>query len=276
MTYDPAWSARAGSAADVVAHVRSGARVFVHGAAATPIALLDALAARTDLEGVRLYHLHTAGTASFVAPGVSDRLRSVSFFVGPDLRTPIAEGRADFMPIFLSDIPALFTTNAIPLDVALVQLSPPDRHGLMSLGTSADAARAAVDSAKIVLAEINDRMPRSHGNTVVPLERVHAFVRTNRALPEAARAPETEIGSSGPVGSTPRVAAYRPGWVSTKSRNARAAAASASRPAQPCTAAPTASEASVRASAAIRRFRSSCLATCLYSDVVRTPTRSAS
>ena len=193
MTYDPAWSARAGSAADVAAHVRSGARVFVHGAAATPIALLDALAARTDLEGVRLYHLHTAGTASFAAPGVSDRLRSVSFFVGPDLRTPIAEGRADFMPIFLSDIPALFTTNAIPLDVALVQLSPPDRHGLMSLGTSVDAARAAVDSATIVLAEINDRMPRSHGNTVVPLERVHAFVRTNRALPEAARAPETEI-----------------------------------------------------------------------------------
>src|SRR6187549_47969 len=102
------WPSRAVSAAEVMGHVRSGARAFVHGAAATPVPLLDALAARTDLEGVRLYHLHTSGTDRFAAPEVAGRLRSVSFFVGPQLRAAVAEGRADFLPVFLSDIPALF------------------------------------------------------------------------------------------------------------------------------------------------------------------------
>ena len=186
------WTARAVSAADVVAHVRSGARVFVHGAAATPVPLLDALAARSDLEGVRLHHLHTTGTTSFVAPEVAGRLRSVSFFAGPDVRGAIDDGRADFMPVFLSDIPGLFTSGVIPLDVAIVQLSPPDRHGLCTLGTSVDAARAAVDHARIVLAEINDCMPRTHGNASVPLDRVHAFVHTRRPLPSPAAEPPTD------------------------------------------------------------------------------------
>lgn len=182
MQLDPSWAARAGSAADVAALVPPGARVFVHGAAATPTPLVDALVARRELDAVRLYHLHTGGPASFADPAVSPRIRSVSFFVGPHLREAVAEGRADFIPVFLSDIPDLFASRAIPLDVALVQLAPPDRHGFCSLGTSVDAARAAVDHARIVLAEINDQMPRTHGNTAVPLSRVHAFVRTNRPL----------------------------------------------------------------------------------------------
>src|SRR6266545_6204720 len=171
MSLDSGWAGRAVSAADVVMHVKSGANVFVHGAAATPVPLLDALAARSDLERVRLFHLHTAGTASFVAPGVANRLRSVSFFCGPDVRTAVAEGRADFMPIFLSDIPALFTSGAIKLDVAFLQLSSPDLHGLCTLGTSCDAARAAADNAGIVVAEINRRMPRTNGNTAVRFDR---------------------------------------------------------------------------------------------------------
>ena len=191
--HDPAWAARGVSAAEVAAHVPSGAHVFLHGAAATPIPIVDALAARTDVEAVRLYHLHTTGTASFVAPEVAARLRSISFFVGPNVRAAVAEGRADFLPVFLSDVPGLFTTRAIPLDVALVQLSPPDRHGFCSLGTSVDAARAAVDSARLVLAEINDQMPRTHGNSVVPLARVHAFVHTDRALPTSTPTAPTEV-----------------------------------------------------------------------------------
>jgi len=193
MELDSSWAARAVSAADAVAHVPSRARVFVHGAAATPIPLLDALAARRDLEGVRLYHLHTQGATKCFEPAVAGWLRSVSMFVGADARTAVADGRADFMPVFLSDIPALFTSGAVPLDVAIVQLSPPDRHGMMSLGTSVDAARAAVDHARIVIAEINDRMPRTHGNGVVPLSRVHAFIRTDRALPTAQHPPPTEV-----------------------------------------------------------------------------------
>jgi len=190
---DPTWAQRAVSSVDVAAHVHSGARVFIHGAAATPVPLLDALAARTDLEGVRLYHLHTEGADRFVAPDVLARLRSISFFVGPNLRPAVAAGDADFMPIFLSDIPALFVSGSIPLDVAIVQLSPPDRHGFCSLGTSVDAARAAVDTAPIVLAEINERMPRTHGNTSIPLSRITAFVHTNRALPSPPPTRATDV-----------------------------------------------------------------------------------
>ncbi|MGE0395274.1 MAG: acetyl-CoA hydrolase/transferase family protein [Kofleriaceae bacterium] len=193
MQLDPSWASRAGSAADIAALIPAGARVFVHGAAATPTPLVDALVARRDLDAVRLYHLHTGGPASFADPEVSSRIRSVSFFVGPHLRSAVAEGRADFMPVFLSDIPELFASRAIPLDVALVQLAPPDRHGLCSLGTSVDAARAAVDHARIVLAEINDQMPRTHGNTAVPLSRVHAFVRTNRPLHASPPPQPTEV-----------------------------------------------------------------------------------
>jgi acyl-CoA hydrolase len=171
------------SAAEAIAHVRSGMRVFVHGAAATPTPLLEALCERTDLEDVTLYHLHTEGPAAFADPRQHGRLRSVSLFTGSALRGPVAEGRADFIPVFLSEIPALFRSRRIPLDVALVQLSAPDRHDLCTLGTSVDTARAAVDSARIVIAEINDRMPRTHGNAVVSLARVTASVRSSRALP---------------------------------------------------------------------------------------------
>jgi 4-hydroxybutyrate CoA-transferase len=185
------WLARAVSAADVAAQVPSGARVFVHGAAATPVTVMNALAARTDVDGVRLYHLHTHGMEEVFA--TTDRMRSVSFFVGANARAAVDAGRAEFMPVFLSDIPALFSSGAVPLDVAIVQLSPPDRHGYCSLGTSVDAARGAVESARIVLAEINDRMPRTHGNTSVSIDRVHAFVHSNRALPVADCAPATEV-----------------------------------------------------------------------------------
>lgn len=187
------WSDRADSVLEVVAHIPNAANVFVHGAAATPIALLDALAARTDVEGIRLYHLHTAGTASFVDPRVANRLRSVSFFVGPDVRKAVADGRADFVPVFLSDTPGLFRDGTIPLDVALVQCSPPDKHGFVTLGTSVDAARAAVDHAKIILAEINTRMPRTHGPSALHIDRIHAFTCSDRPLHQAKRGAETDV-----------------------------------------------------------------------------------
>ena len=184
---------RAVSASDAVSLIRSGMRVFSHGASATPTPLLDAMAARDDVENVRLYHLHTDGPAPWCDPGRGGRIRSVSLFNGPSMRDPVSDGRADFVPIFLSDVPGLFLSGSVPLDVAIVQLSPPDRHGYCSLGTSVDAARAAVDSARFVIAEVNERMPRTHGMSAVPLDRVDAFVHTNRPLIEHLPAPETEI-----------------------------------------------------------------------------------
>jgi acyl-CoA hydrolase len=176
------WTEKAISADDAVAHIASGMRVFIHGAAATPTPLIDALSRRRDLEGVSLYHLHTAGPAPFAEPEHEGRFLSVSLFTGAPLRHAIDEGRADFVPIFLSDIPRLFTTRAIPLDAAIVQLSPPDRHGYCTLGTSVDAALAAALSARLIIAEINERMPRTLGNTLVPFSRVGAFIHTDRPL----------------------------------------------------------------------------------------------
>jgi acyl-CoA hydrolase len=198
MNANDEWRTRARGAAEVASLIPTQARVFVQGAAATPTTLLDALSERTDLQDVSLYHLHLSGPAAFLdrrTPGVT----SYSLFTGPDLRRPIEEGHAEYIPVFLSDIPALFTARRIPLDVALVQLSPPDAHGNCTLGTSVDAARAAVDSAAILLAEINERMPRTHGNTVVALDRITAFVHTNRPL-HAAPSPacsevEQQIGA---------------------------------------------------------------------------------
>ena len=192
------WTLSGGSAHDAVRPLHSGMKVFVHGAAATPTPLLQALAAREDLCDVRLYHMHLEGPLPFLLPGASDRFCSISLFTGPGLRGPIAEGQADFLPVFLSDIPDLFLRRSIPLDAALVQLSLPDRHGFCSLGTSVDCTRAAVDSAPIILAEINSQMPRTHGNTSIHMSRITAYVCTDRPLLE--QTPSAETAVEGQIG----------------------------------------------------------------------------
>lgn len=178
------YQTRAVTPDEAVAPLRSGMNVFIHGAAATPTPLLEALARRRDLEDVRLWHMHLEGPVPFVGPEHAGRFRSVSLFTGANLRAAVAAGWADFVPVFLSDIPALFTSGRVRLDAALVQLSPPDRHGLCTLGTSVDSARAAVDSAPLVLAEINARMPRTHGHSAIPLARLGAWCATDRPLHE--------------------------------------------------------------------------------------------
>ena len=193
MKVDPDWKAKAVSPEDAVAHIKSGMKVFVHGAAATPTLLLTALCKRLDLEDVRLYHLHLSGDIPFADPTQKGRFFSTSLFTGAALRKPLAEGWADFMPIFLADIPKLFTSGVVQLDAAIIQLSPPDRHGICTLGTSVDAAKAAADSAPVLIAEINDQMPRTHGNTVVRFDMVSAFIHTDRALLEHHGSPETEV-----------------------------------------------------------------------------------
>jgi 4-hydroxybutyrate CoA-transferase len=187
------WKSRAVSPSEAVSVVLSGNNVFLHGACATPAPLIDALCERRDLSGVNLYHLHTAGPAPFAERGREQEFRSVSLFTGGPLRAAVADNRADFVPIFLSDVPGLFQSGAVKLDVAFIQLSPPDSHGLCSLGTSCDAARAAALNARIVVAEINAQMPRTHGNNVIPLSQLHSFILTDRALFEHHAEPETEV-----------------------------------------------------------------------------------
>jgi 4-hydroxybutyrate CoA-transferase len=193
VTFSANWRDRAVSPDGVVAHLRSGDRAFVHGTSATPTPLLEALARRTDVENLRLYHLHLDGPVPTADPAFDGRVRHVALFLSQQLRGAVAEGRADFIPIFLSDVPGLFSSGRVPLDAAILQLSPPDAHGLCTLGTSVEAARAAADHAKVVLAEINVHMPRTHGNAVVPFERIHAFTLTDRPLIEHHIEPEGPV-----------------------------------------------------------------------------------
>lgn len=189
------WRDRAVSKKQLVDHIKSGAHVFVHGACATPVPLLHELTAKQDIDDVTLYHLHLSGDIPLGDKEVTERFHSVSLFASAALRDPIAEGRADFVPVFLSDVPNLFASGQIPLDVALVQLSPPDRHGYCSLGTSVDTARAAVDSARIILAEINEQMPRTLGYSFVHISQLTAYTLSNRPLIEHSE------GAEGPVES---------------------------------------------------------------------------
>ncbi len=193
MKAHPNWQSAARSKEEAVAKIKNGDRIFIHGAAATPTPLLEALCGRTDLSDVRLYHLHTTGPHPYLEQEHSGRFRSVSLFSGAATRGPIQDGRADFIPVFLSDIPGLFTSRQIPLNVAFVQVSPPDKHGVCTLGTSVDTAKAAVESADIIIAEINEQMPRTHGNSGVSFEQIDAFIHTNRPLWEAEAPEETAV-----------------------------------------------------------------------------------
>lgn len=176
-------SYKAESAHDLLQHIQPGMRVFVHGAAATPTLLLEALAKdHARLKNTEVMHLHTVGPASYAS---HPEFRVTNLFVGENIRTRLDYERVDYLPCFLSEIPQLFRSGARRPDVALVQVSPPDAHGFCSLGTSVDVARAAVDSATIVLAQVNPKMPRTHGDGVIPFSRITAYWECGVELPES-------------------------------------------------------------------------------------------
>jgi acyl-CoA hydrolase/GNAT superfamily N-acetyltransferase len=129
-------------------------------------------------------HLLTLGPAPYVAPEMTGRFRHCAFFIGSNVRAAVQEGRADFIPVFLSEIPQLIRSGRVGIDVALIQTSPPDAHGFVSLGVSVDVVRAAVDSAQLVLAEVNPRMPRTHGDSFLHVSKIAKLVRTDVPLPE--------------------------------------------------------------------------------------------
>jgi 4-hydroxybutyrate CoA-transferase len=165
-----------------LAHIESGHQVFVQGAAATPTPLLEALARRAvDLSGVGVVHLHTEGPAPHVERSMLGHLHHRALFIGANAREAVNEGRAEYVPVFLSDIPRLFRRRGIPIDVALLNVSPPDAHGFCSLGTSVDVTLAAVECARLVIAQINPRMPRTHGDGFIHVSRIDYGVAVDRA-----------------------------------------------------------------------------------------------
>jgi len=164
--------------------VESGNRVYLHEAAMVPFELLDALCRRAmDLTGVETISLHTEGPAPHVDPQLQGHLRHNALFVGSNVREAVNAGRADYTPVFLSQVPALFR-GVLPLDVALLQVSPPDTHGFCRLGPSIACARGASESARIVIGLINPRVPEVMGASAIHVSRFAALVETDRPLPE--------------------------------------------------------------------------------------------
>ncbi len=146
------------SAEEAVSVIRSGARVFLHSVAAAPRRLIEAMTARApELRVVEIVSLHTEGPAPYAEPALAKSFRVNALFVGPNVRRAVEEGRADYLPVFLSEVPSLFRSGILPLDVALVHVSPPDRHGFCSLGVSVDVTRAAVQTARTVIASMSRR-----------------------------------------------------------------------------------------------------------------------
>jgi len=167
--------------AQALAGIRSGDQVYVHCAAAAPSVLLDALVARAaELNDVGVIHLHIEGPGPHLAPDMAPHFRHRALFIGPNARAAVNDGRADYVPIFLSDVPRLFESRALPLDAVLVNATPPDRHGFCSLGTSVEAMHAAIRAARTVIVQFNSAMPRTLGDSFVHVSDIDLAVEVDQ------------------------------------------------------------------------------------------------
>ena len=194
---DPAWQGRYAdkleTAARAVRRIKHGSRVFVGSGAGEPQSLVRALAARENLDDTEIVHIMTLGVAPYAEPKFDQRFRHNAFFIGANTREAVAEGRADYTPIFLSEVPALFRTGRTVIDVALIQVSEPDDHGYCSYGVSTDIVKAAAESAKVVIAEVNSQAPRALGDCFIHVRDIAALVASDEPILEAPQGEESEL-----------------------------------------------------------------------------------
>lgn len=182
------------SADRALERVSSGDTVYIHPGCATPEALVQALLRRgPQLRGVEILHLLTLGNAGYAAPEFRGHFRANALFIGGNLRDAVCEGQADYTPIFLSEIEALFTSRQHPLDVVLCQVSPPDKHGYVSLGVGVDTTLNAARSARYVIAQVNSRMPRSPGDSFLHVSELTHVVEAEQELAELEPEPFTPV-----------------------------------------------------------------------------------
>jgi acyl-CoA hydrolase len=169
------------SADEAVSEIQSGQQIFVHGSAATPSVLLDALCRRApQLQDVKLVHMHCEGPHPHLAPEMAGHLLHRAVFIGPNARQAINEGRAEFIPVFLSDIPRLIDSGLLPLDAVFLNVTPPDEHGFCSLGTAVDTMLTAVRCAKTVIVQLNKSMPRTLGDSFVHVSKIDFAVEVDQ------------------------------------------------------------------------------------------------
>ena len=170
---------------EAVKIIKSGQTVYVHAGCAHPQRLTKAMARRApELFDVKVVHLLTAGSADYAQPGMESHFRHVGLFLGGNVRQAVNEGRADFIPIFLGEIEALFTSGAMTIDVAMIHVSPPDRHGYCSFGVGIETTKTACEYARSIIALVNPRMPRTHGDSFIHVDRFTHVVETEDEILE--------------------------------------------------------------------------------------------
>jgi 4-hydroxybutyrate CoA-transferase len=163
--------------------VQSGMRVYIQPGCAEPETLVEALIQRAPfVQDVEIVHMMTMGSAAYVAPEMEGHFRHNAVFIGSNVREAINEGRADYTPVYLSEIEELFESGAMPLDVALIEVSPPDSHGFCSFGVGVDTTLTAARLARYVVAQVNDQMPRTYGDSFIHVNKIHAIVESSRPL----------------------------------------------------------------------------------------------
>lgn len=187
---------KAVSAAEAVKVIKSNDRVYIQAAAAAPQELINAMSARhEELRHVEVCHLHIEGKTPYADPIYKDSFHVNSLFIGKNVRHTLKAGNGSYTPVFLSEVPNLFKRNVLPVDVALIQVSTPDKHGYCSLGVSVEAILSVITNAKHVIAQINDQMPRVHGEGLIHISELDTFVEFSESIHEFINATPTAIES---------------------------------------------------------------------------------
>ncbi len=176
--------------------VSPGHRVFIGSGAGEPQTLVEALSAREGLSDTEIVHLLTLGVATYAEPRLGNQFRHNAYFIGPNVRQAVNEGRADYTPVFLSEIPRLFRSGRVVIDVAMIEVSPPDAHGYCSFGVSTDIVKSAAESARLVVAEVNERMPRALGDCFIHARDINLMVPSDRPILEAVQGEPEELAKN--------------------------------------------------------------------------------
>jgi 4-hydroxybutyrate CoA-transferase len=194
MSWETEYTKRRKTADEALACVKSGMRVYIQPGCAEPETLVEALMRRgPDLSNVEIVHMMTMGCAPYVAPEMAGHFRHNAMFIGSNVREAINDGRADYTPIYLSEIEGLFESGEMPIDVALIEVSAPDSHGFCSFGVGVDTTLTAAKVADVVVAQVNDCMPRTYGDSFIHVHDIDIFVESSRPLCALKRVPVTEL-----------------------------------------------------------------------------------
>ncbi len=194
MTWERHYTTRLRGVDEALSCVKSGMRVYIQPGCAEPETLVEALIRRApEVHDVEIVHMMTMGAAPYVAPEMAGHFRHNAIFIGPNVRDAINDGRADYTPIYLSEFEALFESGEMPLDVALIQVSPPDSHGFCSFGVGIDTTLTAAKCARYVVAQVNSYMPRTYGDSFIHVSDIDAVVETSRPLCELKKPEITDL-----------------------------------------------------------------------------------